>query len=61
MKFRLAMIAKDISEIANWLHRINSNKPQTLDRKDIEIMEDKAVKVQEFIVSLYQYLNEAGE
>ena len=61
MKYELAMIAKDISEISNWLHNINSNKPQSLERKDMELMEEKSTNVQEFIVSLYQHLNEVEE
>lgn len=56
MEYQLAMIAKDISELSNWLHHINSDKPQSLERKDIEEMEEKSVRVQEFIVSLYQIL-----
>ena len=61
MRYRLAMIAKDISEISNWFHGINSNKPQSIERKDIELMEEKATKVQEFIITLYQLMNETEE
>ena len=61
MRYKLAMIAKDISELSNWLHNINSNKPQSLERKDMELMEEKATNVQEFIITLYQYMDDIEE
>lgn len=61
MRFELAMIAKDIGEISTWFHNINSNKPYSIERKDIELLEDKSIRVREFIVSLSQYMNEIEE
>ena len=52
------MIAKDISEVSGWLHNINSTKPEAIKGADIGEMEEKATRVQEFIVSLYQYMDE---
>jgi len=58
MMYELAMMARNISEISNWFHNINSNKPLEISRQDIVLMEEKATRVQEFIISLRECLGE---
>ena len=54
----LIEVAREISEVSNWLHRIaNADRPLEISRQEVEEMGDRATRTQEFVLSLYKYLH----